>query len=124
MTDYALTLEPPGPVVSIHILDPVTGRSADLVALIDTGAAVSVIPAEVVTKLGLSPVDMTSVRALSGEQWTASTYRCTFVIDGHVMLGVEFIAVKDASGLLGRDVLQHFLLTLDGKAGKFTLVDP
>ena len=124
MTDYTPTLNPPGPVVSVRILDPVTGRSADLVALIDTGAALSVIPAEIVDELGLSPVDMTSVRTVSGEHWMASTFRCTCVIEGYVVLGVEFVAVKNATGLLGRDVLQHFILTLDGKAGQFTLVDP
>ena len=46
------------------------------------------------------------------------------LIDGFVILNAEVVAVERDDMLLGRDVLQNFILTLNGKTEVFDLVDP
>ena len=41
-----------------------------------------------------------------------------------VILNAEVVAAGRNDMLLGRDVLQNFILTLDGKTETFELVDP
>ena len=41
-----------------------------------------------------------------------------------VILNAEVVAANRNDMLLGRDVLQNFILTLDGKAETFDLIDP
>jgi hypothetical protein len=52
------------------------------------------------------------------------TYSVTFEVEEYVVQDVEVAASPRRDILLGRDVLNRFILTLDGKSLTFDLKDP
>lgn len=121
MIDYNDDYNPPAPVVPVQIINPVTGESTTVNALIDSGASVSVVLLDAVDEIGLKPVAQASVQGFGKIVQTVPVFRSTWVVAGHVLIGVEYVAVERKDALLGRDVLQHFILTLNGKMGQFHL---
>lgn len=124
MFDYDASQHPAAPIVSVQVLNPATGQSSDLNALVDSGAAISVAPLDTVREIGLKPIDRLEVREFEAIPTTVPVFRSTWIIAGFVVVGVEFVAVEREGTLLGRDLLQHFILTLNGKTATFDLVDP
>ena len=56
------------------------------------------------------------------------TKRWTYVVDleiaGYTLEAVSVVAAPRDTILLGRDILNHFVITLDGKAQTFEMIDP
>ncbi len=52
------------------------------------------------------------------------TFLLMMLLDDFVILNAEVVAASRNDMLLGRDVLQNFILTLNGKTETFDLVDP
>ena len=103
-------------------------------ALIDTGASLSAVDATVVQQLGVQPVGLANVGTAGGPQQQA-TYPARFsfpgsnlsAIDFNQLLGVNLTgqfalgAGHPIVALLGRDLLQHFVLVYNGPGAMFTL---
>ena len=51
-------------------------------------------------------------------------YRVDLEILGYIFRAVRGVAVPRETILIGRDVLAHFIITLDGKTQTFEMVDP
>lgn len=124
MFKYDLAFDPPAPVVAVDVSDPDTGKMSPCSALIDTGAFMSVVPASLARDLDLKPHSRVKARGVGNQAIDLSTYLVRLTVAGHVIVDLEVAAFDRQTMLLGRDILQHFILTLDGKAGAFTLVDP
>ena len=124
MFKYDPAFEPPAPAVAVDVSDPDTGKMTPCTALIDTGAFMSVVPASLARDLDLRPHSRVKARGVGNQVIDLSTYLVRLIVAGHVIVDLEVAAFDRQTMLLGRDVLQHFILTLDGKAGAFTLVDP
>ena len=45
-------------------------------------------------------------------------------VEGQLVNDVEVIALSRRDGILGRDVLNHFIVTFNGKALTFEVIDP
>lgn len=102
--------------------------------MIDTGASVSAVDASVVQQLGLQPVGVTNVAGVTGVA-PQPTYPARFVfpgtgfpaIDFSLLLGAPLSGLQSATmpgpliALLGRDLLQHFILVYNGPAAMFSL---
>ena len=103
-------------------------------ALIDTGASLSAVDASTVQQLGVQPVGIANVGTAGGVQQQA-TYPARFTFPGTNLPGIDFgsligsnLAGQIVAGhqqplvaLLGRDLLQQFILIYDGPMGSFTL---
>ena len=124
MFKYDPAFDPPAPVVAVDVSDPDTGKTSPYSALIDTGAFMSVVPASLARDLDLKPHSRVKARGVGNQAIDLSTYLVRLIVAGHVIVDLEVAAFDRQTMLLGRDILQHFILTLDGKAGAFTLVDP
>lgn len=118
-------LNPPGPLLSIKIRPtkrtrPVRVRLAEL----DTGADISVIPESLVADLRLTA--KSSVLMLSYDKTMAEreTYFVDLEIAGYTLRSMRVVAAPRDTILLGRDILNHFIITLDGKARTFEMLDP
>ncbi len=99
---------------------PATGM-----ALIDTGASISVVDISVLSNLQISPVDITTMLTASGDRVQQNLFPARFVISN---ITLDFSAVCGANlqpqkiiALIGRDVLRHFLLFYHGNAGNVTI---
>jgi predicted aspartyl protease len=125
MTPYDDFFTPPAPVVQATIQntnDPLHSVSANM--QIDTGADMTLIPESAVSALGLATYDNTQVSDYRGTLESASVYYVNLKLDQWIIRNVRVIAVEGKYGILGRNILRAFTLTLNGKDQTFDLVDP
>ena len=109
---------------------PVSG-----LALVDTGASVSAVDAGCIQQLGVQPVGMVTVGTAGGPQ-QQMLYPGRFSFPGTNLPSLDFssllgadLAAQGVAGprtgplvaLLGRDLLEHFVLVYNGPQGLFTL---
>jgi hypothetical protein len=75
MPSYDRSLNPPGPVASVRISHPATGAGrGPFAGKLDTGADVTVIPAEIPDELGLTPWGWTRATGFDGSSSTRLIY--------------------------------------------------
>ena len=98
-------------------------------ALIDTGAIESCIDDSLAQRLGLPAIDRETIAGVSGPmEATRCAAQLHFPELSSTLHGI-FSGVRLAEGgqphvvLLGRDLLQHFTMTYDGRTGRVTLND-
>ena len=98
------------------VTHPVTGvHSAALRGKLDTGADVTVIPERLVSQLGLTPKGLVWTRGYDGTYSQRPVYYARMTVEDFVVTAVRCIAAPRTDALLGRNVLNHFFITLDGK---------
>lgn len=84
----------------------------------------TVIPRDIVTALHLEQMGDVLCQGYDGVETPRPLYYVALeVIDYHIPM-VEVTVSPRQDVLLGRDVLNHFILTLDGKDLTFELQDP
>ncbi len=102
------------------IPDPVS-----ISAMIDTGAAVSVIQKGIAAQLDIHPVGFNHVTTPTSANVKCPVYAVRFTFPGTGWLNVNVIEapLQDPTiqGLIGRDVLKHAVFVYLGKANQFTL---
>jgi hypothetical protein len=115
---YADYGQHPAPFVRLSIRCTETQRQVDDVpAQLDSGSDRTVIPAQVVTTLELSQMGSMQVCGLQGQISELPTYIVEVLI--HDLTGVRakmLAGDNEPFVLLGRDVLNHFRVVLDGPA--------
>jgi predicted aspartyl protease len=114
---YDTSYRPPAPVVPVGV----AGAGSDRVMvpmLVDTGADVTLLPAETVRRLQLPRVDTVVVSGFGGAKLTAAVHAATLTLGG-TQLVARVVASDEA--ILGRDVLARFELELDGPRARLAL---
>jgi len=95
--------------------------SGPLRGKLDTGAAYSIIPQRLVGLLGLTPHNWVWSQGYDGGFSRRAVYFTQFIIEGHELPMVECVATERETVLVGRNVLNQFIITLDGKNLRFEL---
>ncbi len=124
MPRYNTQVAPPAAFVQVRITNPSTGASYPLPAKLDTGASVSVIPDEVVEALSLPPRGEARFYAFDGRSSVRQTYYIGVELEEHHISLLEVTSSARQDMLLGRDVLNRFIVTLNGKDLTFEIEDP
>jgi predicted aspartyl protease len=124
MHRYDASVDPPAAYLDVQMTNPDTGASIRRPAKIDSGAAMSVLPQTAVADLTLEPTGDVLARCFDRQVTLRPTYSVTFDIEGYTFQDVEVTASPRQDVLLGRHILNHFILTLNGKDLTFDLQDP
>jgi hypothetical protein len=107
---------PPAPFVHVTVRHPQTEVGVDdLPAQIDTAADFTVVPSTVISQLGLAQLDQVAIGGFGGHVTLAPTFLVGLVGRGFAPLMVRVLGGEDEPFvLLGRDVLNHYRIFLDG----------
>jgi hypothetical protein len=108
--------QPPAPV-AVVTLRTKDGRKSlgDVVMQIDSGADVSLIPESLVRLLELDTSDQKDyeLTGFDGNKSFARSVQCELIFLRRAFRGA-YLIVENTTGILGRDVLNHISLVLDG----------
>lgn len=88
---------------------------------LDTGAALMVIPQQIIQNLSLTPHGQIWVRAYDGTYSQRLVYYVGLNIEGHDLWAMRCLAAERETVLVGRNVLNEFVITLDGRKLRFHL---
>ena len=108
--------DPPAPVAVVDIRDPSSGNVISGVRmLIDSGSDLTLIPKRLINELNLDLDQSTSheLTGFDGHMSVAKSVQLDLVFLGRTFKG-RFVMIDSESGILGRNVLNHFALVLDG----------
>lgn len=107
---------PPAPVASVILRDPSTGNTAsDVRNLIDTGADITLVPQTSIDELksDLEPGESYELKGFDGQRSVAQSVQLDLVFLRRTFRG-RFLIINSEAGILGRDVLNHVAIALDG----------
>lgn len=115
MWDYDRSVYPPAPFVDIRISPPLSpALGPPLQAKLDTAADISCIPVDLVERLGLLPARTVPVEGYDGIQEVVYSYTVTLEVADARFRHLEVVLIPEKYALLGRDVLNHFYIQLNG----------
>ena len=121
---YDRVFSPPAPILPLEITIPEEPqRRVQVDAQLDTAADISAIPARVVDEWNLEPVSEVTVTGYNAETETLPTYTVGLELPQAHIRRIEVISIPEPYVLLGRDVLNHFYISLNGPGLTFEM-DP
>ena len=113
---YNQQIDPPGSFVLVNVSTGDGSQSVDQVpAQVDTGADLTVVPDSVVRQLRLASRGDMTISGFGADPEMRPTYLVQIQV--HDLTAFKVEVLSDPTGsyiLLGRDVLNHFRLVLDG----------
>ena len=108
--------DPPAPVAVVDLRDPGSGNTVrDVPMLIDSGSDVSLIPQRSIDELELD-IDPNAGYELLGFDGHSSLAQAVTldVIFAKKIIRGKYVVVNSGMGILGRDVINHLAILLDG----------
>ncbi len=113
--DYDQSFDPSFPIIYLELGSPLTATTEFITALVDTGSDASLFPQETLDRLGAEVVNRVWIRGLFGERRAAKLYLVTVRVGPHQIYGIQAAGVSAAEDVLvGRDVLNQLVITLNG----------
>ncbi len=110
--------DPAAPVVEVGVAKPGSSEPAvHLLALIDSGADATMFPIDALQAAGGRYVERRQMRGVTGHPVIVETYLVKLRIGPLEFPGVEAVAMApNSEALIGRDVLNQMVVTLNGLA--------
>lgn len=115
--DYDVSYSPAMPVVEVEIKGMKEGPNRSLVAIVDSGADATIIPVEHLEEVSATLGSQVWLRGATHQRIAVDLYWIWLHIGEHAPMYLE--VVGDAKGtevILGRDVLNQLIVTLNGLA--------
>jgi len=112
----SIQFEPPAPLANVTLRNPNTQSTwSNVPMLIDSGADVTLVPQDVLTRLGLAVNSKTryELAGFDGNRSLASVVRLELVFCRRTFRG-QFLIIDQPWGILGRNILNAVPLLLDG----------
>ena len=108
---------PPAPLALVAVRCPIGGQSiSEVPMLIDSGADVTLIPKPAIVSLGLvGSGQMYQLLAFDGVSSESESVQADLLFLKRRFRG-QYLSIDGEIGILGRDVLNHLRLLLDGPA--------
>ena len=115
---YSEDYWPPMPVVEVGLSKPGRNRIVKrLDAVVDSGADGTLIPVDMLEEVDARCVGDAQMRGISGPTRRVDVYLASLHIGSHMVHAVRVVAVPEGGEVvLGRNALQHLIVTLNGPA--------
>jgi len=120
-TRYSLDFSPAAPVLPVLIRLPGSIESKRLEGKVDSGADMCAIPEDVIADLDLPPVRMVRAAGFAGVLQEVMLYHCAIELADRRFEHVEAVATRRRYAIIGRNVLRHLVLKLDGPNTTLTI---
>lgn len=106
---------PPAPLATVSLRSHHNGVTLnDVPMLIDSGSDATLTPKRVVSELELElDENKYEVQSFDGQKSTINTAQLELVFGARTFRG-RFLLIDSESGILGRNILNHFAFVLDG----------
>jgi hypothetical protein len=125
MFHYDPDFSPPAPVLEVIVQHPKTaGLKTKVHAQLDPGSDISVLPESAAHAIGLQRDGELEVEGYDGLVARVPLCIVTLEVAGEMLPPMSVVVMPRSLAILGRDVLNHFTLTLNGKDLTFELQDP
>lgn len=111
---YDSSFDPPAPVLPIKFSPPLTSTYVSAIALIDTGADMTVIPRSLTTKLSLQRVDIAYTQGVWGNVIESPVFSAKLRCETGEIKIIRVISWDENYAILGRDLINQCKLNLDG----------
>lgn len=108
---YDQDYRPPAPFVEATIC---AENQEAVYALLDSGADATMIPESVLYNINALHLRSQTLRGVTGHPVIVEMYLIEVRIGAYSMPGIQAIASRNTDVIIGRDVLQHLIVTLDG----------
>ncbi|MSQ13174.1 MAG: hypothetical protein EXR47_03340 [Dehalococcoidia bacterium] len=122
-TAYDAGFVPPAPTVEVVVQAVGSSAAERVVALLDTGSALSAIPQGLVERFGLQQVDLVEVRGVGQVSSPSPVFIVQMALSSGETWVTRVIGWRNPFALLGRNVLNRWRVTLDGPAQRVR-IDP
>ncbi len=106
----------------ITVRNPVTGQSAELDALVDTGATFTTIPSRILDRLGVQAVRTADAELADGSITTFPLGYAEVSVDGEPALSLCAFGAEGARALLGAITMESLLIAPDPVHRRFIKV--
>ena len=109
---------PAAPIVEIIITHPTKiGNQDRVMALIDSGADATMLPINILNKVGARFIETRQLRGRAGQQLVGDTYLVSIQLGPFNLHGIHAVALREGfEAVLGRDVLNQLIIVLNGPA--------
>ena len=117
--DYSRDYQPSAPVVEVGLSQPESAANEiQLTAFLDTGADATLIPIGALRQTSARYVETLFMHGVANIRVPVDTYLVTVRIGPHTIHGIRAVAGgENAEAIVGRDVLNQLIVTLNGLAG-------
>jgi predicted aspartyl protease len=115
--DYDFTYAPSAPVAEIEVTSALSDRAVTVIALLDSGADATMLPFALLQEIQAEEVETRYLRTVTGKRTVVDLYRVAIRIGPYHFGAVRAVATDAPTEIiLGRDVLNQLIVTLNGLA--------
>jgi len=115
--DYDTTFQPPMPIVELKVGPALQETTLELAALVDSGADATMVPLRYLRQLQARRSRKAWMRGTTGERVLIDLYHVSIQLGPYRQSLLEVVGVDNEDEVIvGRDILNHLTVTLDGPA--------
>lgn len=122
---YSDAYTPEAPAVEIGVYSPGQPENQTrLTLLLDTGADVTALPLRLLNRIAAGYLETVTLRGITGGRVRVDMYQVMIQVGPHTVGAVRVVGVAATTdAVLGRDVLNQLVITLDGPAQTTEIVE-